>query len=194
MEYKDGIYTDISIEDYHKSEGLSASWMKYDSMREFKYYKDNQKPEERKSCFDFGNVFELSLLQPDKVDSISVVFDEEPILKKLAEERPDLKKPRGSKEFQEWQNAFYIENKDKYIIQKTGSESFETVLEMVKSCKEDEVISKLLKQIECQVSIYWTDKETGLKLKTRPDISKSNKNTILDVKTIRRATPWLVAY
>jgi len=60
---------------------------------------------------------------------------------------------------------------------------------MLESCYADAVIQKLIKNIEYQYSIYWTDKETGLNLKTRPDICKSKKNIIVDVKTTLKGSP-----
>ena len=78
---------------------------------------------------------------------------------------------------------------NKYVIPADGKNSFRTIEEMLKSCYADAVIQKLIKNIEYNYSICWIDPETGLQLKTRPDICKVKKNIIVDVKTSLDGSP-----
>lgn len=183
---ENGIYKDIDIDEYHTNHGhYSASGLKRAarSLKEFKYYIDGKFENERKKHFDFGNAFELALL--DKVGFEKDVVIETDIFNEIMTENGNCQKPRATTKYKEWLEK----NADKYIVPATGEQSFITIQEMMTSCYEDAVINKLIKNIEYQYSIFWTDKETGLKLKTRPDICKSKKNIIVDVKTTLDGSP-----
>ena len=179
-----GIHKDIPIDDYHADrEYISASGVKeaIKSLRHFQYARTA--PKERKSHFDFGNIFEIALL--DYVNGTTefnekvVVFNEE--------DRPEKDKGITSKINQEWKKS--ILNGDKYVIEEKGKESMETLIEMLQSCARDFVIQKLLRNTEYQNSLFWVCPESGLKLKARPDISKKHKNVIVDIKTTLDASP-----
>jgi len=190
------IFDNMSIDEYHSdkwNEYLSASAILIadKSLKEFKYYIDGKLPEKVGSHFDFGNAFEMALLEPEqfKAGGKIAVFDSQKYIDEALKNKPDLKVPTMSKFYKESKELFYEDNVDKYIIEKDGTESFETILQMIESFNSESVSSKLLKNIEKQVSIFWTDKETGLKLKTRPDASKFNKSVLLDIKTTRDGSP-----
>lgn len=170
----------ISIQDYHADkEHISATSLKLakKSLALFKMYRDGELEEENKSHFDFGNAFELCLLDSNAGNYIKI-FD--------ADERPEPDKTFASKLNKLWKEEFF--NTDKYIINKAGKESFETIEKMLRSCYQDAAIQKLIKNIDYQSSLYWTDKN-GLKLKSRPDICQTKKNIIVDVKTTRDGSP-----
>ena len=140
---KNGIYTDLSIDDYHSNDThISATQIKRakKSLSEYWYYEWH--PQEKKSHFDFGNAFEMALIEPKLFAENVIIFD--------AEKRPEKKKGITSEKNQSWKKE--ILNGDKS-------------------------------------SIFWTDEETGLNLKTRPDISKKKKNVIVDIKTAIDGSP-----
>lgn len=177
---KDGIFDNISIEDYHgDKEYFSASGLKLakKSLKMFKLFIDGKLDNEKKSHFDFGNAFELALLDRKNFANI-IVYD--------PNNRPDQSKGITSKINQEWKKNLF--DTERYVINAEGKESMHVIFEMLESCYADAVISKLIKNIEYQYSIFWTD-ESGLKLKTRPDICKSKKNIIVDVKTTIDGSP-----
>jgi hypothetical protein len=179
-----GIHKDISIEDYHADRDyISASGVKeaIKSLRHFQYARTT--PKVRKSHFDFGNVFEIALL--DYVNGTMEFFDK--VIVFDPEERPEKEKGITSTINQNWKKEIF--NGDKYVIEKTGSESMETLVEMLQSCARDAVIQKLLRNTEYQNSLFWECPESGLKLKARPDISKKHKNVIVDIKTTLDASP-----
>lgn len=179
---KQGIYTDININDYHSDKKwLSSTGLKRakKSLKDFKLYLDGFYDNEKKVHFDFGNAFELALLEPDTFNKSVSIFN--------SENRPEKDKGITSKKNQEWKKSFF--DSYKYIINSTGPNSYEYLEEMLKSCYQDAVIQRLIKNIEYQNSLYWIDKNTGLQLKTRPDICKSKKRIIVDVKTADDGSP-----
>lgn len=189
---KDGIHTDISIREYHENTThISATQIKYakTSLKHFQWYIGGRMPKPEGSHFGFGNAFELALLdQKSFLTEVAVMPDEDWCAKAL-EVKPELKNVRNSKEYQEALKEFNLKNKSKYIINDVGKESYDVIEEMLTSCYQDKVIQGLIKNTEYQLSLFWTDEETGLKLKTRPDICKRNKNVIVNVKTIEDGSP-----
>jgi exodeoxyribonuclease VIII len=188
---KDGIYTDITIKEYHGNRThISSTNLRKArrSLKEFRFYQDGKISEE-KSCFDFGNAFELALIDKKGFENHVAIMQDQVWINEALEEKPELKSPRSSKKYQELFKGFTDENKGKYLINDTGNESFETIEYMLTSCYQDRVIKKLLENIEYQTSIFWTDKVTGLRLKTRPDVCKLNKNVVVDVKTADDGSP-----
>lgn len=186
--FKDGIYTDISIEDYHRSAGYSATQLKYakQSLKHFRMYLDGKIEKPTGSHFGFGNSFELALLaQEEYARRVAVLPDREWVTELSGE----YEKPRATKKYKEQYEKFMKENAGKYIINDVGAESYETVKEMLSSCYQDKMIQGLIKNTEYQLSCYWTDPETGIQLKTRPDFVKRKKNVIVNVKTTIDGSP-----
>jgi len=182
--FKDGIYDNVNIHEYHADkEYISSSALKeaQKSLAHFDFY--YSKPSERKSHFDFGNCFELALMDAingtNEFDKFVTIFDEQ--------QRPEQEKTMASGKNKEWKITIF--DTDKYIITKTGDESLETMQLMLESCIKDSVINALIKNTDYQKSIFWTDKQTGLKMKTRPDVCKMNKKVIVDIKSTKDASP-----
>jgi len=188
---KDGIYRDLSITDYHENKThFSSSGLRHarKSLKEFWYYKEGHMKLEG-SHLDFGNAFELALIDKEGFNNEVAIMQDSAWVAEALKEKPELKTPRNSKSYQDASKAFGLENEGKYKIMDTGSQSFETIELMLASCYQDSTIKKLLENTEYQVSAFWTDEETGLKCKTRPDICKLNKNVIVDVKTTDDGSP-----
>jgi hypothetical protein len=107
IKFTNGIYDHINIDEYHAdSEYLSSSSLKESakSLKHFKHYLDT-KDKERKSHFDFGNAFELALMdamnKTTEFEKEVFVFDES--------ERPEKNKNFGSKENSEWKTKILNE-------------------------------------------------------------------------------------
>ncbi len=184
MQFKDGIFDNISINDYHNdTEYLSSSSIKEanKSLKHFEWYFKRDKT--RQSFFDFGNAFEIALMDlfngTKEFDSSVNIFDEL--------QRPETDKTFASSKNKEWKQTFF--ESSGYIINKSGKESFETIKNMLESCMQDSTIQRLMKDTNYQKSIFWTDPQTKLKLKTRPDVCKINKNVIVDIKTCVDGSP-----
>jgi hypothetical protein len=189
---EDGIYTDISIKDYHSNKThISSTQIKKakTSLKHFHWYTTGKIVQEQKGHFDFGNAFELALL--DKVGYLNsvAVFPDQDFIDQAMQSNPELKTPRNSNVYKEAARKWESEHKGKYVINETGPQSFEVIEEMLSSCFQDSTIQALISNTEYQLSLFWTDEETGLKLKTRPDICKRHKNVIVNVKTIEDGSP-----
>lgn len=181
---KPGIYDHIHIDDYHSNKDwVSASGIKEakKSLAHYFYYKN--KEVEKKSHFDFGNAFEIALMDmmndTDTFDDEVIIFNEE--------NRPEQDKGITSKKNQEWKKSIF--NSDQYVVKKMGYESYETIEKMLESCYRDSTIQQLIKKTDYQKNLFWIDEESGLKCKTRPDVIMLSKNVIVDIKTTKDASP-----
>lgn len=189
---EDGIHTDISIEDYHANRThISATQIKKakESLKHFDWYIRGKLVQERKSHFDFGNAFELALLDNKNYLNKVATLPDQQWIEEIQTLNEASQKPRGTKYYKERADKFYADNAGRYIINDSGPESFDTIEEMLSSCFQDSTIQALVKNTEYQLSLFWIDPETGLKLKTRPDICKRKKNVIVNLKTTIDGSP-----
>lgn len=188
------IIKDLPIEKYHENKlVISSTGLKElkKSTRHFLYYLT--KKEEKKSYFDFGNAFELAIMDrvnnTDYFEKEVCVFPDDLFINKALEEKPDLKSPRASKTYKALSDVFREKNVTRYIINDYGeTESNESLNYMIDSCMNDSTIVKLLSNTEYQNSFFWKHK-TGVLCKTRPDVNKKKKNVLIDIKTCVDASP-----
>lgn len=190
----DGIYTDLTIEDYHRnSTHISATQIKIAkrSLKEWDWFRRGLIPQDRKMHLDFGNAFELALVNPIEFsEKVAIIKDAEWIAEAL-KEKPDLQKPRSSKKYSDLAKEFYESQMGKaaYFVNDKGNESYETITHMMASCYADSAIQSLIVNTEYQLSLFWTDETTCLRLKTRPDICRRKKNVVVNIKTIEAGDP-----
>jgi hypothetical protein len=189
---EDGIHTDVTIEEYHENRThVSATTLKYarQSLRHFKWFRDGKITVENKPHLSFGNAFELALLAPEEyLQKVAVVPDGD-FIETVKAAQPEITSPRSTKRYKTLHEEFVTANTGKYLIRESGPESFECIEEMLSSCYQDKIIQGLIKNTEYQLSLFWTDPETGIKLKTRPDFCKRKKNVIVNVKTTTDGSP-----
>jgi hypothetical protein len=188
----DGIYDNISIEDYHENKThLSATTLKVarQSLRHLDWYRKGKIQQEDKPQFSFGNAFELALLAPTEYLQKVAVMPEAEWFEAVKADNPEVKTVRNTTLYKKHRDEWMDVSKGKYIINETGPESFETIEEMLSSCYQDKIIQGLIKNTEYQLSLFWTDPSTGIKLKTRPDICKRKKNIIVNLKTTLDGSP-----
>ena len=156
-----GIYDNISITDYHANKThVSATGIKR-AKKSLKYFHWAQTAEqETKLHLDFGNAFELALLDPKSFEECVAIEQTEAWEHEALLEKPDLKRPKQSKKYQTRAEEFYKNNSSRYIIPDIGEkESFMQIEEMLKSCYQDQVIQKLISGTEYQLSLFWTHEE-----------------------------------
>ena len=185
---KDGVYTDkeLSIEAYHENDShVSASGLKAFQISPAHFKLSRSMPSQRKSHFDFGHAAEIKLLEPNQFNDKVYVMDSKIVCDSIGGLRPT-----STKEFKAWKSGELELAGERYVIEKHGTESMDSINDIDTMCKNDKLISALLKNTQNQVSCFWTDKDTGVKLKTRPDIIHVNRNVIIDVKTTVDASPW----
>lgn len=195
---QNGIHTGLSIEDYHAERGhYSATSLKYarKSLKDFRWYLDGKIPPPKGAHFGMGNAFEIALIDRHQwKDRVAIAEEEMWVAEVQAEMRKagkePLTKPKASAHFQRLQKAFIEENKGKNIINNVdGPNSYAALEEMLSSCFQDKTINALIENVESNVSCFWTDPETKLNLKTRPDITQRKKNLIINVKTTEDGSP-----
>lgn len=189
---EDGIYDNISIEDYHANRThISATRIKYakKSLKLLDWHNRGLIVQEDKSHFSFGNAVELALIDKSQFDKKVAVMPDS-VWCDEAMRIKEYKTVRNSSHYQERKTAWLTENAGKYIIMDKGEkESYEAIKHMIDSCNNDPIIQRLIGGTQYQVSLFWTDPETGLKLKTRPDVCKAKKNVIVNVKTTLDGSP-----
>jgi PDDEXK-like domain of unknown function (DUF3799) len=188
--YKDGVY-DITNEQYHASAGISRSRLMLLDKSPYHYWYEvlsgEAEPRKATPAMNMGNAFHTLLLEPK-------LFDREYIVKpKIEKLPPEVRLKDVGKEIFEQAKVARKEVQDRNTIlleefesQASGkiqlSESeFEETLRWVNSTKKHDLVNTLLDDGVFEQSIFWTDKETGLQFKARPDIW-TNK-MVVDVKT-----------
>lgn len=192
-----GIHTDISIDEYHaEREHVSATQIKIAkrSLKEYHWFCTGKIAQEDKPHFSFGNAFELALFDKSEFDKSVAIEKDADWIKAAQDDKAEkgekaLISPRGSAKYKGLKSQWESENEGKYIIPETGKESFETIQAMLESCYRDEMVQRLIKNTEYQLSLFWDDPVTGLRLKTRPDICQRKKNIVVNVKTALDGSP-----
>lgn len=195
-EITNGIHKDIDIKAYHgNTSHISATSIKEakKSLRHFEWQRRGLMSKTG-AHLDFGNAFELALLDKSNFES-SVAIRQDAYWEGLAQEerakdgKDPYKEPWRAAKYQAEESKFLSANQGKYIIPQTGKESFETIEKMLTSCYSDSTIKKLIENTDYQLSLFWQDEETGLNLKTRPDICKTKKNVVVNLKTTLDGSP-----
>lgn len=188
---ENGIYDNITINDYHANRThVSATGIKHAkaSLKQFKWFLDG-KFDQDALHLDFGNAAELALLDKKGFEENVAIYQTEYWTQLALQEKPELKKPKNSARYQAEVSKFESANQGKYLIPDVGRQSFQYIEEMLKSVHMDATIQKLLEGTQYQLSLFWTDDQTGLNLKTRPDICKVKKNVIVNLKTTINGSP-----
>lgn len=156
----------MSNEEYHATEAVSKSTLDMISV-------DLNRPEWNRKCpqdqekiktFEFGDAMHAICLEPDRLKSDFVVMPE-----------LNLRTNVGKDE----KRAFLLENSDKKILTFDEHKKLNLMFDSIMAHPEARAIIEA--DGICESSWFWTDKETGLKCKCRPD--KLIVSRQVDVKT-----------
>lgn len=168
---ENGIY-DISNNEYHSSPGISRSGIMLlkRSPKHFwhKYINPLREPEKSTAAKTFGNAVHTAILEPH------LFFDQYCIIPKL-----DKRTTKGKEKFA----TFSAANIGKIIL---TEEEYSEIQKISHSINKTEIPQQLVEGAKYEKSIYWTDKETGILCKSRPDIWHTNM--IVDLKTTADAS------
>ena len=155
--------------DYRKAEGVSSSELKQmvKSPAHYRYWKDN----------------------PDDTDTPALLFGR--ACHKYVLETYDFYKEfavapnvdRRTKEGKELWSKFVAESEGKDVI---TEEQFEVIDAMRNAMLATPFVSKLING-EHEISLFWTDEDTGIKCKCRPDSLNDKLKIICDYKTADNA-------
>ena len=158
----------ISNAEYRKSEGISSTELKKisKSPAHYKYWKEN--PQEDTPALLFGRAAHKYVLETyDFYNEFAVA----PVC------------DRRTKEGKSTWEQFVAESEGKDVI---TQEQFEQIDAMRNAMLATPFVSKLING-EHEVSFFWTDKDTGLKCKCRPDALNTKLKIIVDYKTADNA-------
>ena len=166
-------FEEMSNAEYRKREGLSSSDIKrmMKSMAHWKYFTDNPEEDTDTPSLKFGRAYHKMMLEPYDFDSEYAVAP---------------KVDRRTKEGKEAYASFEQASEGKEII---DEETYNRLLEMREVLYKTPYVKKLIAG-EHEKSFFWTDAETGIKCKCRPDsfgVFGKDTNIIVDLKTTQCA-------
>jgi exodeoxyribonuclease VIII len=169
--FKDGVH-DISNEQYHEAEGISRSKLMLldKSPYHFWYemYSGLAVKKDSTAAMHVGSAFHTLLLEPD-------LFSKEfAIAPKV-----DRRTTKGKEAYE----AFIQAHGEKIIL---TDDQYAKASVMASHVKQHEIVTTLLDEAAFEQSIFWTDEETGIQFKTRPDIWSSKM--VVDLKTTSDAS------
>lgn len=180
---EDGVYYNMPIDVYHGNKTHESASLLKNLFKSLAHYKsEKNKKSERKIHFDFGNAYELAITDKDEFNRKVCIMDES--------KRPFPEKNYQTKANKAWKDSFIKEavSDGKLIIPKEGDNSSVAMNEMLGNFMTHKTADVLVKGSNFQTSIFWTDKKTGLKIKTRPDFWKTKNEKrhyaiVTDLKT-----------
>jgi len=177
----EGVYTDLSSEDYHADkESISRSALMDFDKSAYTYWAKHLNPDRpKKDATDamiLGSAFHTLILEPNKFGNIYAVMPEKKLLRDVGREEYDLNESRI--------NAIKQNLAKNTIISLTDYNNLIAMKERLKS--KDNAMS-LIEDAPIENSFFWRDEHSGLLLKARPDIL--HDNMIVDLKTCSDASP-----
>lgn len=169
---------DISNEEYHAHPAISRSNMMDFRLSPRHYWHSKFDPnfikKEPSREMVFGNLMHSLLLEPDKYESTYIVppkFDMRKSDDKIAH----------TNFIKEHANKTFITNEDFQIAQK-----------MKDAFHKDKDAFDLISDAQYEKTIFWSDSQTGLQCKSRPDVM--HNHFIVDYKTISDANERSIRY
>lgn len=167
---KDGIYYDISNEDYHNGEGVSKSQLDLIEKCPALYLWNKSAPidTDKIKSLDFGSAFHCFLLEPIEFNKRFIIAPE-----------INRQTKAGKEQFSEL-TIQAEENKQTILTH----EEFKK-LNLMKDSAMALPLAKWMIEADgtCESSIYWTDEETDILCRCRPDKLIPSQKWIIDLKT-----------
>jgi hypothetical protein len=161
----------MTEQEYRAADALNYSSLKHilRSPAHYKYMRDN--PIEPTKAMQFGTLVHMRILEPEKYEELVVA--------ETIDRRTKLGKERAEE----------IEAKGFYLISPEESAKIENIHKAVMSNPD---AARFVTNGEREQAFFWTDIETGLKCKARPDFVHQGK-FIVDIKTSKDASPQAFA-
>lgn len=167
------IIENMSNEEYHKREEISNTQLSLFSSDQYgiDWAKACPVDEEKLKTFDFGDAVHAVCLEPERLKSEFVIMPEF-----------NLRTDVGKKE----KSVFLLENDGKKILTADDHKKLTLMFESVMAHPQARALIEAHGLAES--SWFWTDKDTGVKCRCRPDKLIANK--AVDIKS----TPELVKF
>jgi len=168
------IIKDMSIEEYHAHPAISKSGLDLVAKSPRHYWYEYLRPErderEDKTHFVIGQAFHTLVLEPELFNEQFLVWSGKPRNKKAGKE--------------EYAQAQYEAN-GRSLLKKS---EYEDIKQMAKAVREHPGAMRLLNANgQAESSIFWTDPETGIECRCRPDFLRDD-GLIVDLKTAHDAS------
>lgn len=172
-----GIYN-LSSEAYHQGPGISRSGLMEFKRSPYhywyKYLNSDYKPEPVTQAQIIGNALHTLILEPNEFEKRYFVIPE---FNKVTKEGKEcwlkIKSDLGKKET-------------------LSAHQYQTLQHMAASLKKNKLAIQLIENAEIEQSLYWTDPDTGILCKCRPDILRNN--LVCDLKTAQNGSPRSFQY
>lgn len=155
-----GVVSKSALDQIHRSPAHYRAWLEGKLDR----------PDSR--ALTFGRAFHCAVLEPDVFARSYAV-------------QPDFGDCRF-KEAKQARDRWRAENDGKEFV---SADDFEAIRAMATSVLTHPIAGKMLKNGKPELTIKWTDVETGLPCKCRADYYVASRGMILDVKTTEDARP-----
>lgn len=169
----DAIKINISNEEYHADKALSRSalWAFRELPSKYYYqYLSGEYVEKEKKCFDIGQLYHTLILEPHLLEERFLIVP-----------KVDRRTKDGKAKY-----AAYMASLGNRIM--INDVEFAEVKAMKDELLKDETAQMLFAgQVEIEQSIFWTDPESGLRFKCRPDVI--NGPVLGDLKSSQNARP-----
>lgn len=163
---------DIPIEEYHQHPAISRSGIMEMQKTQFHYWHRYLNPrrtiEIETDSMAFGRAFHTKILEPDEFNNRYAIIP-----------KVDRRSAAGKAEYAKYQSL----SLGKEILSEDDFIELNTMQESIKSNK---LILKMILGAQFEKSIFWTNEETGIDLKCRPDILR--KTMVIDLKTTKDAS------
>lgn len=157
---------DISNSGYHASAGVSKSglWKLHTkSPAHYKFGEQASSP-----AFDLGTAAHTAILEPEKLGAYLV-------------RGPDDR--RGKK----WTDAQEMASMGGLLLLTSGD--YDSVLRMRDAAHKNPLVRRLTQAATVEKSAYWTDEETGVLCRCRPDLYSPTLKLMADLKTTADGSP-----
>lgn len=174
-----GCYKDLSNEDYHADKDYISRSSIMDYLRSpFTYWAKHLNPDRPKKDATpqmiLGSAFHTLILEPEKFDSIYAIEPKKILLKHV-----------GKTAYDEYKSAIgTIELSKKLVL---TYEEHANLLIMKHKLYSNQKAVQLITDARIENSFFWRDHESGLLLKSRPDIL--HNSICADLKTTSDASP-----
>ena len=154
-QFEDGVF-DISSDEYHQSSGVSRSALMLLKRSPYHFWYEYKsglaEKKEATDAMNLGSAFHTLVLEPHK-------FNDEFIIRPSIDRRTT----KGKEEYAE----FEVSAGMRIIL---TNEQYNKAEQMANALIKNSTISNLLDGALFEQSIFWTDEDTGLQFKARPDI------------------------
>jgi exodeoxyribonuclease VIII len=190
---KTGIFAGISNEEYHTGEGVSKSGL--DLIHDqsplhywSKYLDPNREPRKETPALKLGQALHTAILEPEEFDNRYVLVPDG------APRRPSITQINAKKPSDDtlyaigWWDDFNAKNEGKVILDAGDSDM---VKKVSTNARNHPLAKNILSVGVAEQSVFWTDPETGVLCKCRPDwlIDPNPNCAVLDLKSALDASP-----